>query len=618
MTPPYRIELFGGVRVLKGGRVIARLQPPRTGTLLACLALAPDAGRPREELMELLWPEVEPETGRNRLRQALHVLREALQAEDPEAGRIVVSDRNCIRLDSQLANVDLAEFNAAVRASVVAGGVDRRRSALETCIELHCGELLPGYYDDWLVSGRERVASLYSDSLLALAAILEEAGETDIALRHARSAAAADPLREEAHIAIMRMLDAAGRATEAIRQYRELERVLDEELGERPGRLAQEMARAIRERQDSAQAEPASSPVVRSGKLEPEPLASRAHIQNLEPIGGVVPLASRFYVPRDTDREFEDALSRRDSIVLIKGPRQIGKTSLLARGLQKTRQSGQRVFLSDLQKLTAAQMATADSFLYALAELLVEQLELKAEVARVWDPERSWNINFERFLRRHVLAVSEVHLVWGLDEVDRLFSLDYGTEVFGLFRSWYNERSLDPSGPWGRLTLAMAYATEAHLFITDLNQSPFNVGTRVTLRDFTVEQVRDLNQRYGGPLRTVAEVDRLFALVGGNPYLVRRALHEMVTQKADLGSLEAAAKRDSGPFADHLQRMALVLRRDAGLCAAVRAVLSGKPCPNREAFHRLASAGVMSGETIESASLRCRLYADYLNRAIAE
>ena len=80
-------------------------------------------------------------------------------------------------------------------------------------------------------------------------------------------------------------------------------------------------------------------------------------------------------------------------------------------------------------------------------------------------------------------------------------------------------RSLNPAGPWSRLTQIMAYATEAHLFITDLNQSPFNVGTRLTLTDFTLDQTTELNHRYGNPLQTLHEVSRFYRLVGGQPYL---------------------------------------------------------------------------------------------------
>src|SRR5207248_2614532 len=141
------------------------------------------------------------------------------------------------------------------------------------------------------------------------------------------------------------------------------------------------------------------------------------------------------------------------------------------------------------------------------------------------------NLNFRRFLRREVLGRIEEPLVWGLDDVDRLFHCDFGSVIFALFRSWHNQRALDSDGPWGRLTLAIAYATEAHLFITDLNRSPFNVGTRLELEDFTIEQVADLNRRYAThsasgypPLRDRGELGRLYHLLGGHPYLVRRGL----------------------------------------------------------------------------------------------
>ena len=55
-----------------------------------------------------------------------------------------------------------------------------------------------------------------------------------------------------------------------------------------------------------------------------------------------------------------------------------------------------------------------------------------------------------------------------MDEVDRLFAYPFASEVFGLFRSWHNERALRPYAPWRQLTLAIAYATEAHLFISEL------------------------------------------------------------------------------------------------------------------------------------------------------
>src|SRR5207248_1940293 len=106
----------------------------------------------------------------------------------------------------------------------------------------------------------------------------------------------------------------------------------------------------------------------------------------------------------------------------------------------------------------------------ALAETVAEQLDLDVRPSDVWDPRRGPSPSFRRFLRREVLSRFAEPLVWGLDEVDRLFSCPFGNEVFGLFRSWHDERALEPDSPWERLTLAIAYSTEAHLFITDVNQ----------------------------------------------------------------------------------------------------------------------------------------------------
>jgi AAA-like domain len=317
---------------------------------------------------------------------------------------------------------------------------------------------------------------------------------------------------------------------------------------------------------------------------------------------------------RPTDAEFRAAIARKDSIVLVKGARQMGKTSLLARGLHQARSAGSRVLLTDFQLLSAAHLESADALLLGLAEWIAAQLDLDVSPEEVWNPRRGPSINFQQYFRRQVLDTLGAPLVWGLDEVDRLFTCDFGSEIFGMFRSWHNARSLDSTGPWAGLTLAIAYATEAHLFITDVNQSPFNVGTRLTLEDFSRAQVADLNERYSSPLRDASEVERYYTLVGGHPYLVRRGLHEMVTHGIRLGDLTEQADGAEGIFGDHLRRMLVLLVKDPTLCDAVRDVLRGEPCPSPESFYRLRGAGVLVGDSAKNARPRCQLYATYLER----
>ena len=376
--------------------------------------------------------------------------------------------------------------------------------------------------------------------------------------------------------------------------------------------LLGELKRLQRELESSRQRNEAQSTLTIPATLPP---VQPSHSSTIEPAGGAVPLDSRFYIVRPADEEFRTAIGRQDSIVLLKGARQVGKTSLLARGLQQARQAGAKVVLTDLQKLSADDLVSAESFYLALADLIADQLDLDVVPEDVWNARRGASINFERFVRREVLSKVSAHLVWGLDEVDRLFACNFGSEVFGLFRSWHNERSLDPEGPWRRLTMAIAYATEAHLFISDMNQSPFNVGTRLSLEDFTLAQVGELNHRYGTPLKT-DEVEQYYKLVSGHPFLVRCGLQELVTRHRSLSELETIADHEDGPFGDHLRRIAASLEQDKELRDVVRGILQNKPCPTQESFYRLRSAGLIVGDSVRDVQLRCQLYATYLEKRL--
>ena len=117
----------------------------------------------------------------------------------------------------------------------------------------------------------------------------------------------------------------------------------------------------------------------------------------LEPVGGAVPLTSKYYISRPADREFHTAVARRDSIVLIKGPRQVGKTSLLARGLQQARQEGAKVGLTDLQALSEAEMQTPETCFVVLAQSLARELNV--------DPPRSSNLEPAAFTQCQISGV---------------------------------------------------------------------------------------------------------------------------------------------------------------------------------------------------------------------
>jgi AAA-like domain len=282
--------------------------------------------------------------------------------------------------------------------------------------------------------------------------------------------------------------------------------------------------------------------------------------------------------------------------------------------LQKARNQNATVMLIDFQQFSASTFESSDKLLLAIAESISYQLDLTPEPHEAWKSFLSPSINFERYLRREVFSQKQTPLVWGLDEVDRLFNLPYASEIFGLFRSWHNLRALDPQGPWHRLTLAIAYATEAHLFITDLNQSPFNVGTRLALEDFDLDQVSELNRRYGNPLQNEAEAAEFHEFLGGHPYLTQRGLYEMVKNNTSLDAILEMGNKDKGIFGDHLKRMLVSLQQEQSLFEELRCYLQSNARLTDDTLSRLRSSGILSTDSSKEPSLRCELYAAYLKR----
>jgi hypothetical protein len=137
------------------------------------------------------------------------------------------------------------------------------------------------------------------------------------------------------------------------------------------------------------------------------------------------------------------------------------------------------------------------------------------------------------------------------------------------------------------------------------------------LDDFTRDQVGEMNRRYGAPLQEEAEIDRLYALVGGHPYLVRRCLQEMRLHSLRMADVETSVERGDSLFKDHLGRMRLALQRDPEMEAALRTYLNGGRLPDPDLFVRLRAAGVMRGDSPQEIRPRCRLYDLYLHRVFA-
>ena len=212
---------------------------------------------------------------------------------------------------------------------------------------------------------------------------------------------------------------------------------------------------------------------------------------------GAVELDSPFYVQRAADDEVKRLASAPGRTVLIKGPRQVGKTSLLTRAKGAAERGGHRVVYLDFQLVDADHLETLKSLAAYIAHRIARTLRTTVKPADVWDDYLGAPESLTDFIEQAVLADATPVTIC-CDEVDRIFDYPYRNAFFAMVRAWHNRRATNSA--WKPFGLLMAHSTEPALFIDDMNQSPFNVGEVFRLGDFDTADTAWLNQRHGRPL----------------------------------------------------------------------------------------------------------------------
>jgi DNA-binding SARP family transcriptional activator/ATP/maltotriose-dependent transcriptional regulator MalT len=239
-APPLSLTLLGRFEVRRHG-VPVDLPPGRPAKAVRAVAAA--GGRLHaEELIEILWPGVDPERGRNRLRNLLSRLRTA-------AGDVLVREEDTITAAPGTES-DAALFEAQARAALIArsaGEASRALGLARAAAVRYGGEFLPGdRYEDWAARVRDRLRDRYVALLDMLADDAAARGEVDEAARLIRRGCECEPLDEDRHVRLARMLASQGRAG-AARAALEQARAALAELGLAPSRalegLEAELAR---------------------------------------------------------------------------------------------------------------------------------------------------------------------------------------------------------------------------------------------------------------------------------------------------------------------------------------------------------------------------------------
>ncbi|WP_223163581.1 BTAD domain-containing putative transcriptional regulator [Nocardioides humilatus] len=241
-----RIEVLGGFSVSVAERAVdpAVWRRRKPAGLVKLLALAPGHRLHREQLIDVLWPDLGAAAGAANLRKAVHEVRRAL--EQVGGADVLGSDANLVWLAGGDVQVDLDDFHRAVATA----RRDRDVDSYTRAIDLYRTGLLPeDRYEDWASAEHDSVHLHYLAALEELAGLLVAGGAIDAAIDVVRRLVDADPLREDNHATLIRLNALAGRRADALHAYERLRATLAEELGAEPGPETEKLVEELRSRQ---------------------------------------------------------------------------------------------------------------------------------------------------------------------------------------------------------------------------------------------------------------------------------------------------------------------------------------------------------------------------------
>ncbi|MBN1399289.1 MAG: winged helix-turn-helix domain-containing protein [Anaerolineae bacterium] len=220
------VALLGTPSVMRDGEPTAKFRSQRTLALLAFLATEADRVHPRNMLAALLWPESPDRTALNNLRTALANLRKAIGDAQADPPFLLISrDSLCLNPAADV-TVDVAEFQQLVARAESArkakppssglGVASNLIDELEVAVALYRGSFLEGFsipsieFQDWALLWQERLHERMVAALRWLADLCEDQGEWERAIHHVRRLLALEPLDEEGHRYLMRLLARCG------------------------------------------------------------------------------------------------------------------------------------------------------------------------------------------------------------------------------------------------------------------------------------------------------------------------------------------------------------------------------------------------------------------------
>jgi predicted ATPase/GAF domain-containing protein len=210
-------------------------------------------------------------------------------------------------------------------------------------------------------------------------------------------------------------------------------------------------------------------------------------------VGGSLPPDSPTYVRREADELLAGNI-RRGELCYIFNTRQMGKSSLRVRTVDRLREDGVRCVSVDISAI-GSHGTTAQQWYAGIARALVTGLGLHRDLdLRAWWRDRDELSPVQRLdvlLDEEILERVDAPIAIFIDEVDSTLALDFSADdFFALIRLLYNRRAEDPR--YRRLSVILLGVATPSDLIRDQRVTPFNIGRAIPLSGFRFDEAANL------------------------------------------------------------------------------------------------------------------------------
>jgi AAA-like domain/CARDB len=308
--------------------------------------------------------------------------------------------------------------------------------------------------------------------------------------------------------------------------------------------------------------------------------------QPLYTVGGTVQAGGGLYVSRKADEEFL-TLCRNGSFVYVLTSRQMGKSSLMVHAAEQLTRDGMATVIIDLT-LIGVQI-TADEWYLGLLTKMADDLNMKADVIDWWTANRqlSPTQRLPLFVEKVLLTEVPGRVVIFVDEIDTTLSLPFTDDFYAALRYMYNARAT--MADFRRISFVLIGVAMPNDLISDPHRTPFNIGQRLDLTDFTFEEALPLAEGLRPSLDQGRQVLRwVMKWTQGHPYLTQRLCNVLVNRnlpqctEADVDRIVAETFFEDMSDQDHnLQFVRDMLTERAPdrlrILATYRDIYTGKP-----------------------------------------